>query len=82
MKTWVRNVLVLAVLIASILAGWMLSDRVRGEASSLDARIALLERQMKKKLRPVINIERAAFYSTDGEIVIEEVSRRGKSGKR
>ena len=42
-----------------------------GTDDSVDARIGLLEEQMKDKIRPVIQINRATVYNTDGEVVIE-----------
>ena len=40
-------------------------------AESVNDRIALLEKQIKDKIRPVIQINRGTVYNTDGEIVIE-----------
>ena len=37
----------------------------------MNERIALLEKQMQDKIRPVIQINRATVYNSDGEIVIE-----------
>ena len=53
----------------------ILWDWRSGVDVSVDARIALLEEQMKDKIRPVIRINRATVYNTDGEIVIEEVKK-------
>jgi len=57
-----------AVTLFILVAVW---DWRTGTDDSLNARIALLEKQMKDKIRPVIQINRATVYNTDGEIVIE-----------
>ena len=49
----------------------ILWDWRTGTDGSVNDRIALLERQMKEQIRPVIQINRATVYNTDGEIVIE-----------
>lgn len=60
--------LAFAVLIALTLVLW---DWRSGVDDSVGARIALLETQMKDKVRPVIHINRATVYNTDWEVVIE-----------
>ena len=57
-----------AVILFILVAVW---DWRTGTDDSVDARIALLEEQMKDKIRPVIQINRATVYNTDGEVVIE-----------
>lgn len=57
-----------AVTLFILVAVW---DWRTGTDDSVDVRIALLEEQMKDKIRPVIQINRATVYNTDGEVVIE-----------
>ena len=52
--------------LAAILWDWRV-----GVDDAVDDRITLLEKQIKDKVRPVIQINRATVYNTDGEIVIE-----------
>ncbi len=49
----------------------ILWDWRAGVDDSVNDRIALLEKQMKDKIRPVIQINRGTVYNTDGEVVIE-----------
>jgi len=60
---------VCAVLSTAALLAW---DRSRGEKDAAEARIELLERKMEEKFRPMIMVNKATIYNSDGEIVIEE----------
>jgi len=55
-----------------IMIGALAIDWYMGTADSREARITLLEQKMREKTRPVINVQRATIYNTDGEIVIED----------
>lgn len=68
----VIGAIVLIVFLAAVLiyAGAVWDERSMA-TGAVDARIALLEKQMQDKIRPVIQINRATVYNTDGEIVIE-----------
>ena len=63
-------ILVVFMVAAFLYAGaiWDEKSMVNG---SVNDRIALLEKQMKDKVRPVIQINLATVYNTDGEIAIE-----------
>ena len=66
----------LAILILlSIIAGLsiLLIDLHWGTSESIEARLALQERKLMDRVRPVIQINRATIYNSQGEIVIEEV---------
>ena len=62
-------------MVAAFLYAGAVWDEKTMSGDSVNARIALLEDQMKEKIRPVIQINRATVYNTDGEIVIEEVKK-------
>ena len=64
-------ILMIVLILALALILW---DWHAGLDDSVDARIALLEEQMKDKIRPVIQINRATVYNTDGEVVIEDLA--------
>ena len=60
-------------LVAALLYAGAIWDERTMSADSVNERVALLEKQMKDKIRPVIQINRGTVYNTDGEIVIEEI---------
>ena len=66
-------ILIVFMVAAFLYAGTVWDERTMS-GDSVNARIALLEKQMKDKVRPVIQINRATVYNTDGEIVIEGVA--------
>ena len=68
MVKWGFIFLVFSVMVAFAVILW---DWRAGVDDSVNARIALLEEQMKEKTRPVIRINRGTVYNTDGEVVIE-----------
>jgi len=63
-------ILVVFLAVALVYAGAVWDERDMSN-KSVNERIALLEKQMKDKIRPVIQINRGTVYNTDGEIVIE-----------
>ena len=63
---WVGLLILIAV------GSMMVYDARDKDSESMEARVEILERQMKQKIRPVINVARASIYNSDGEIVIEE----------
>ena len=67
-------ILVVFLLVAFLYAGAVWDEKTMS-SDSVNDRIALLERQMKDKVRPIIQISRATVYNTDGEIVIEGVGK-------
>lgn len=58
-----------AVIVVSIAISVGMATLNRGDDT--EARIEHLEQQMLEKTRPVINVESATIYNTDGEIVLE-----------
>ena len=46
-------------------------DTFSSVQESLENRISLLEEKMIERVKPVIQINRATIYNTEGEIVIE-----------
>ena len=64
--------------VAAFLFAGIVWDEMTMSGDSVDARIALLEEQMKEKSRPVIRINRGTVYNTDGEIVIEGIKDRSQ----
>ena len=58
-------------LIAVFIYAVAVQDQTKMCNESIEARIELLERQMESKIRPIIQINRATVYNTDGEIVVE-----------
>ena len=60
-------------MVAAFLYAGAIWDEKTMSGDSVNDRIALLERQMQDKIRPVIQINRATVYNTDGEIVIEGI---------
>ena len=75
MVKWGLIFLIFTVTIALTLIAW---DWRIGVDDSVNDRIALLEKQMKDKIRPVIQINRGTVYNTDGEIVIERIKDRSQ----
>lgn len=72
MKT---KILIMALVIIAATAWPIAIDWYFGTTDSREERIALLEKQMKEKTRPVIHIERATIYNTDGEVIIKTEDR-------
>ena len=64
-------IILVVFLAAALLYAGMVWDEKTMSDDSVNDRIALLEKQMRDKIRPVIQINRATVYNTDGEIVIE-----------
>lgn len=69
----VKALIGVIVLLIILLVALVTCDKREGEKESLKERVALLEEQMRAKVRPVINIVNGTVYSADGEIVIEEI---------
>jgi len=44
---------------------------LRYELKELKNQTGLLKSQLDQRVRPIINIDRASVYNTDGEVVIE-----------
>ena len=72
MKRWAYNLMTVMLLIVFLLMGISLYDWKYGSDTGVDARIELLEKQMREKTRPVINIQRATVFNSDGELIIEK----------
>ena len=53
--------------------GWVVGDKEWGEKGDLRGRIILLERKLERKTQPIIQINRASVYPTEGDIVIEGI---------
>jgi len=71
----IRYVLyIVAITILAVLMAMIFWDSIRMERISLKDRVATLEQLMREKSRPMIHIERASVYNTDGEIVIEDIA--------
>jgi len=72
-----RVVAILAVMLyAAILALISMTLEARSvERSSLEARVAALERQLQRRVRPIIQVNRASIYNTDGEVIVEKVEK-------
>jgi len=51
---------------------FLLWDHHTMQERSQNDRLTQLEIQMKMKMRPIIQVNRATIYNTDGEIVVEE----------
>ena len=65
-------VLVLFLAAVFVYAG-AVQDQTKMCNESIEARIELLEKQIESKIRPIIQINRATVYNTDGEIAIETI---------
>ena len=65
-------ILIVFMVAAFLYAGAVWDERTMS-SDSVNDRIALLEKQIQDKIRPIIQINRATVYNTDGEIVIERV---------
>ena len=71
---WVMITVIVAVIFST---AWLLAwDRSLGQKESMEGRIELLERKIEEKFRPMIMVNRATIYNSDGEIVIEEAEGR------
>ena len=66
----------IAVLLALGLLVYFYVDTREREIDSLNARLELMEQKIRERTRPVINIQRATVYNTDGEIVIQDIARQ------
>lgn len=63
---------VMAVVVScAVLAFLSVWDYREARDRSLAARLSLLERQMARKARPIIQVQRGSVYSMEGELVLE-----------
>lgn len=82
--TWIKQ-LCFALLVALISAGgavvtaeFTVWKGLRYELKELKNQTGLLKSQLDQRVRPIINIDRASVYNTDGEVVIETLDSRKK----
>ena len=64
------------IFIIVILAAAALWDKSSATKQSLVDRVSLLEEKMIERVKPVIQINRATIYNTEGEIVVEVLEDR------
>jgi len=71
----IRNaaiVVMAAVMIScAVLAFLIVWDYREAKDRTIEARLALIERQMARKSRPIIQVQRASIYSMEGELILE-----------
>jgi len=70
-----RNTLIgicaLTIMVIILLAMLFILDTSLGTNQSLQSRVTWIEEKMVERIKPVIQVNRATIYNTDGEIVIE-----------
>ncbi|MGD8389655.1 MAG: hypothetical protein PVG49_21085 [Desulfobacteraceae bacterium] len=80
----IRNAVIVAVaavtISCAVLAFLAVWDYREARDRSMEARLALIERQMARKSRPIIQVQRASIYSMEGELVLETYPPKGNQG--
>lgn len=75
-----RNTLIgicaLMIMVIILLAILFILDTSLGTNQSLRDRVTWIEEKMVERSKPIIQVNRATIYNTDGEIVIETLDKK------
>ena len=66
-----ERLITILMIIGMIFIGLIIWDKKAAQRQSIEDRIEWLEEKMIERVKPIIQVNRATIYNTDGEIVLE-----------
>lgn len=68
---WLVLAITLVVLVMAMVMPMFMVSKIR----QLENTVTVLEEHLKQRIRPIIQVQRATIYNTDGEVVVQAVDK-------